>query len=207
MLYEIRTYRLKPRGVPEFMEKFGEAYESVRKDFSPLAAFFYSEIGPLNEVTHIWPYKDLAERAEIRAAAAATGAWPPKASEVIDHMQSEIFHPFPFVGEFPTGEMGPVFEYRYYTVHPGTLPGIMKGWEEAIEERTKYSPLVTAMYTDLGELNKYVHIWSYESLEHRREVRAEVAAKKIWPPKGSPKGALVRQDNKILLAAPFSPLR
>ena len=37
MIYEVRSYRLKPRAVPGFIEAFGEAYE-YRKDFSPLSA-------------------------------------------------------------------------------------------------------------------------------------------------------------------------
>ena len=48
---------------------------------------------------------------------------------------------------------------------------------------------------------------AYESLEHRAQVRDEVRDKGIWPPKGSPKGGLRYQDNKIVFAAPFSPLQ
>jgi hypothetical protein len=29
----------------------------------------------------------------------------------------------------------------------------------------------------------------------------------IWPPSGSPKDAYTDQENKILLAAPFSPIK
>ena len=68
MIYEVRSYRLKPRAVPGFIEAFGEAYEH-RKQLSKLAAFFYTEIGPLNQVIHIWPYESLAERDSIRADA------------------------------------------------------------------------------------------------------------------------------------------
>jgi hypothetical protein len=122
-------------------------------------------------------------------------------------MKSEIYVPFPFVGAFGSGEMGPIFEWREYIVNPGMMPGVMKGWEEAIEARRKVSPLVIAMQTDLGVLSKYTHIWAYKSLEHRAQVRDEVRDKGIWPPKGSPKGGLRYQDNKICLAAPFSPLQ
>jgi len=62
------------------------------------------------------------------------------------------------------------------------------------------------MTTELGPLNKFVHIWPYESLNHRAEIRAEAAAKGIWPPKGGG-DELLRQDNKILFAAPFSPIQ
>ena len=68
------------------------------------------------------------------------------------------------------------------------------------------SELVMAMHTDAGDLNKFVHIWAYESLEHRADVRAEAMSKGIWPPKGR-KETLQTQTNKIVLAAPFSPLK
>lgn len=206
MIYEIRTYRLKPRTVPQFLDAFGEAYENGRKQISPLAAFFYSEVGPLNEVMHIWPYADLAERDAVRAESVAAGVWPPKIGDFIHSMNSEVFTAFPFMGEFLSGDHGPLFEYREYTVHYGTIPGIIKGWEEALPARTELSPCAMVMHTDLGDLNKYVHIWPYKSYEHRMEVRAEGVAKGVWPPKGSPKGAIITQDNKLLHAAPFSPL-
>ena len=65
MIYEIRTYDIKPGSLPEVEKRFAEAYEH-RKKHSLLAAFFHTEIGPLNQIIHIWPYKDLEERARIR---------------------------------------------------------------------------------------------------------------------------------------------
>ena len=83
MIYEVRTHRLKLRMVPQFLETFEKAYENGRKQLSPLAAFFYSEVGPLNEVIHIWPYENLAEREAVRAEAAKTGVWPPDVTDMI----------------------------------------------------------------------------------------------------------------------------
>ncbi len=206
MIYEVRSYRLKPRGVPGFLDAFGEAYEK-RKEFSPLSAMLYTEVGPLNEVIHIWPYADAAERDRVRAESVKAGAWPPKVTDFIQDMKSETFVPFPFVGDFGTGALGPLFEWREYIINPGMMPGVMKGWEEAIEERRKASPLVIAMHTDTGVLNKYVHIWGYKSFEHRAEVRTDMMKRGLWPPKGSPKGGLRYQDNKLCLAASFSPLQ
>ena len=82
MIYEMRTYDLKPRTQGEFEKRFGEAYEK-RKNYSPLAAFWHSEIGPLNQVIHVWPYKDLEERNRIRTAAVKDGIWPPATTEFI----------------------------------------------------------------------------------------------------------------------------
>lgn len=207
MLYEVRTYRLKPRGVPEFIKTFGEAYEK-RQSLSKIAAFFHTEIGPLNEVIHIWPYKDGLERDKKRAKSVADKkySWPPKVGHLQENMQSELFTPSPMTPVFAKGDKGPIFEWREYQVIPGKIPELYKNWEKALPKRLEMSELVMAMHTDAGNLNKFVHIWAYESLEHRAEVRAEAAAKGIWPPKGRSE-TLQTQSNKIVLAAPFSPLK
>ena len=77
MIYEIRTYRVKVGSLPEVEKRFGEGYE-YRKKISPLAAFWHTEIGPLNEIIHVWPYENLGERNRLRADAVKAGNWPPK---------------------------------------------------------------------------------------------------------------------------------
>jgi NIPSNAP protein len=205
MIYEIRTYQLKPGSVAEAEKRFGEGYEH-RKKFSPLTGFFHTEIGPLNEIIHIWGYKDAAERTRVRKEAAKEGVWPPKIAEFIMHMQSEIVHPFPFVADVVPGKMGPVYEMRYYTIKAGTLPDIIKRWESKIGERTKFSPLVMAGSVEHGEANRYIHIWSYESLNHRAEIREKARAAGAWPPPGGG-DVLLTQANKIMLPSSFSPLQ
>jgi hypothetical protein len=207
MIYEVRTYRLAPRGVPEFIDIFGKAY-AKRKALSQMAAFFHTEIGPLNEVIHVWPYKDAGDREKIRAKSVADKkyAWPPKVAHLQEHMQSEIFHPAPFTPEFKTGKLGPIFEWREYMIKPGMLGELYKNWSKAVPKREALSPLVMAMHTDAGALNKFVHIWSYESLNHRAEIRKEASSKGLWPPHGRTE-TLQLQSNKIVLAAPFSPVK
>ena len=55
MIYEIRTYRIAPGSLAEVEKRFGEAYD-YRKKYSELTAFLHTEIGPLNEIVHIWGY-------------------------------------------------------------------------------------------------------------------------------------------------------
>ena len=66
MIYEVRTYILKPGSVRTFEERFGEALEA-RTKYSPLGGLWHTEIGPLNQVVHIWPYEDLAHYQAVRA--------------------------------------------------------------------------------------------------------------------------------------------
>src|SRR4026208_784522 len=117
MIYEFRTYALKPRSLAEVEKRFGEAYE-YRKKYSPLTAFWHTEIGPLNEIIHVWGYRDLAERARVRAEAAKESNWPPKIRDFVVDQAAEGPPPragrpgggppaFPVRARDPPGREGP----------------------------------------------------------------------------------------------------
>lgn len=205
MIYEIRTYGIAPGSVAEVEKRFGEGYE-YRKKYSPLTAFLHTEIGPLNEVVHIWGYQDLAERARIRAEAAKDPNWPPKIRDFVRTMRSEIVVPFDFVPAPQPGRMGPIFELRYYTLKPGMLPDVAKGWGEKLPDRMKLSPVVLAGGVEFGKANGFVHIWAYQSLDQRMQIREEARKKGVWPPPGGG-DRLLTQETKICLPAAFSPLQ
>ena len=205
MIYEIRTYNCVPGGAQELIKRVNEVYEH-RAKYSEVAGFWYTDIGPLHQVVHIWPYESADERLRIRTEVAKDPNWPPDVNEFIVDMQSEIYLPVSFCPELRTGKLGPVYEMRTYTIEPGSLPEVEKRWQEFLEERLKLSPLLLALFSEHGPLNRFVHIWPYESLQHRAEIRAEAVATGVWPPRGGRRFSL-KQENKIMLPAPFSPLQ
>jgi len=204
MIHEIRTYDLKPRSVPEFEKRAGEMIEG-RVKYSPLGGFWSTEVGPLNQVVHIWPYEDLNARTDIRGKAVAAGAWPPNTSEFIVNMQSDIYLPAPFMTPLGDREIGPLYEMRIYTYAPGDIPKVIEAWGGAIEERQKYSPLAGAWYTEIGGLNKWVHLWAYKDFAERTKVRAETRENGVWPPPS--RVSPVKHENKILTPMSFSPMQ
>lgn len=204
MIYEVRTYNLKAGSVPEFERRFAAKMEG-RSKHSPLAAFFHTEIGPLNQVIHIWPYENLAERERIRGEAVAAGDWPPDIGEFIVRMESEIMIPYEFSPELKPGKLGPYFEIRSYQLAYGQVKVMPERWMPTLEARTQLSPLVAVWHTELGPLNKLFHIWGYESLDQRAEVRKEASRTGIWPGKGGE--PQVSMENKIVVPASFSPLQ
>ena len=214
MIYEFRTYDLKPHSLPEVEKRFGEAYET-RKKFSQLAAFWHTEIGPLNQIIHVWPYKDLEERTRIRDTAVkeSAGKWPPKTAEFMVRQRSEIFIPFSFSPEMKPGKQGPFFEMRVYTYASGQLPNLTKAWELAIPNRLKAGPATAILYSELGGLNQFVHIWPYKTLDDRWALRNKLREEGTWPPSvvakkaGLPEYHLVQQENKIVMPSAFSPLQ
>jgi len=94
-LYEIRTYTVKPGMMPQMVEEWGKNVEE-RVKISPLAFVGFTELGPLNQWVHIWAYADMNERNRLRAAAAATGKWPPKTTPFLLRQETAFVIPTDF---------------------------------------------------------------------------------------------------------------
>ncbi|HZV20293.1 MAG TPA: NIPSNAP family protein [Hyphomicrobiales bacterium] len=94
--YEVRTYMLKPDGLPPTIQLWREAVPG-RAKLSPLLAVMICATGPVTRFMHIWPYRSLDERGRIRAQAIAEGVWPPKGGAAhFVTQQTEIYLPAPF---------------------------------------------------------------------------------------------------------------
>jgi hypothetical protein len=204
MIYEVRTYTLKPGSVQAYEDNFEEGL-AEREKLSPLAAFWHTEIGLLNQVIHVWPYENLEERNRIRGESVKSGKWPPRHDDLILNMESEIWTPAEFMQTISgVQKLGNIYEMRIYTYKPGSLGDALKKWGDAIKFREKYSRLAFGMYTDIGGLNKWMHVWPYEDLQDRTKTRAEAMKDPNWPP--ATREFIVKQENKILVPASFSPL-
>ena len=205
MFYEMRTYMLKPGTVDEFEKRFEEALPT-REKYSKLGAFWHTELGPMNQVIHVWPYEDLKQREEVRDAAGKdpSGDWPPKSGDMILNMHSEILISAPFMRPLSNQRLGDIYEMRTYTYRPGTIPEVIKRWSEVIQAREEYSPLAACWFTELGALNRWIHVWAYRDMQHRNEIRAEASKNPKWP--APTREFMLSQDVKILAPASFSPM-
>jgi hypothetical protein len=205
MIVEIRTYTLKPGTTPQFEERFGAALPN-RAKLSPLAAFWHTEVGPLNQVIHVWPYEDLEERTRKRAEATKLEGWPPNTREFVVEQKSQVYIPAPFLPKLEPRQLGGLYEIRIYTMRPGAIPEQIERWSGQIGERTKLSPLVFAGHSELGDLNLWCHIWAYKDAAERFAVRARAQREGIWPPRGGTPGRMLKQENMLVVPAAFSPL-
>lgn len=207
MLYELRTYNLKPNTVPEALKRFADAIET-RQTYSRLVGFWHTEIGPLNQLVHLWAYEDLQQRADARAAAIAdpSGKWPPKGIyDMIETMESDILRPSP-VNDPLDGprEWGNLYELRMYTYPAGTLGKVMETFSNHVERRRQLYPLGGFFASELGQLNRWYQLWPYKNWAHRDEIRKQFAGTDIWPPHGDVQA--VHQLVRHMVPAPFSPL-
>ena len=204
MIYDMRTYHLRPGTLGKVMERDAKALP-VRAKYSRLGAYWYTVHGPLNQVIHVWPYESLEERARVRAEAEKDPDEPPRIVDAIVGMESEIMTPAPFMRPLGEQQLGNIYEMRVYTYRPGSMPEVLKRWADAVPHREKYSPLAACWYASHGDLNLFYHVWAYESLAHRESVRVQAMKDPNWPPASAE--WLLRMENKILAPAPFSPMR
>ncbi len=98
MIYEFRKYDLKPRTLAQYDSTVEKALAGGRPDYSPLFGYWYSEFGQLNQALHIWPYRDLRERTEVREQVADVGYWPPATQDLLAGQNTEIYMPAPQTG-------------------------------------------------------------------------------------------------------------
>jgi hypothetical protein len=204
MIIEMRTYTCKPGKVPEAEERFAKALPG-RVKVSPLAAFWHTEVGTLNQIIHVWPYEDAGERDRLRAESRKVEGWPPGLHDLLLQQESKILTPAPFSPPLEPRQLGNIYEIRTYTTQPGAIPTIIERWGKMVEARAKLSPLVGVWYTDMGPLNQWVHIWAYSDAAERQRIRAEAQRQGIWPPKTSE--LLLKQESMLVIPASFSPLR
>ena len=102
-----------------------------------------------------------------------------------------------------------IVEERTYTLKPGAVQAYYTDYEAgglAIQKRI-LGNLIGYFHTEIGELNKIVQLWGYDSLAERERRRALFAADQ-WHDylKQSP-DIMVEMEVRILMPAPFSPIR
>ena len=77
MIYELRTYTVRPGTVGEMVKAASTISRDIRADnFGKLEGYWITEIGPLNQVMHMWSYADLNERTKLRAELGKIRAGP-----------------------------------------------------------------------------------------------------------------------------------
>ena len=100
MIVEQRTYTLHPGRTPEWLDIYGrEGCELQVRHLGRMLGYFTTEIGPLNQIVHLWGYSDLQDRSERRAALVATAEWQAalqKLLPLVRDMENKILLPAPF---------------------------------------------------------------------------------------------------------------
>jgi hypothetical protein len=212
MIYELRTYTLKQGSMPEVVKNASTVARAIRGDkYGKLEGYWTSEIGPLNQVLHLWSFADFNERARLRGELAKDARWN---NEYLPLMRPNLVRQDirllnRVVGPVAPQSTGNVYELRTYRAKP---LGAMKQWVElftkSLEAREKYSKIVGLWTTEAGQPNEVCHIWSYPDLNARAAVRAASSKDPGWQEfLKSSTGLLEEMHSTVMLPAQHSPLK
>ena len=68
-----------------------------------------------------------------------------------------------------------ILEMRTYVLKPGMTHNFVEGFAEGLTARLQFSKLLGLWLSEVGGLNRVVHVWPYESFENRERIGAEAA--------------------------------
>jgi hypothetical protein len=212
MIYELRTYTMKPGTVGEMVKAASEVSTDIRgNNFGKLEGYWFTEIGPLNQVMHMWSYSDLNERARLRGELARNARWTseyiPLIRPLLVRQDVRLLNALkPPVAPSSTGN---IYELRNYRAKPlGAVGQWTEAFTAALPAREKYSKMVGLWQTESGQPNEVCHIWAYPSLNARAEARANATKDPVWGEfLGKGPAFLEEMHSTIMLPAPHSPLQ
>jgi hypothetical protein len=102
-----------------------------------------------------------------------------------------------------------IVEERIYTLETGKVGEYLKHYEaHGIEiQKRILGNMVGYFSTEVGPLNQIIHMWGYDSFEERMTRRAALGADPGWQAYiAKIRPVILRQENKLLIPAPFSPI-
>lgn len=100
MIVEQRTYAIVPGKLGAYLALYeAEGLEVQAGHLGRLLGYYTSDIGPLNQVVHLWAYEDLNDRARRRESLFKDQAWLAyldKIMPLILRQDSVVLTPAPF---------------------------------------------------------------------------------------------------------------
>jgi hypothetical protein len=211
MLYEMRTYTTVAGGVATLLEANETIGRPVRgDDYGVLEGYWYTEVGPLNKVVHLWRYENMAERDRLRAELGKHPDWTGKYIPAIrPHMVRQEIRFLDAIREpkRPARD-GNLYEFRVYQLLPGKAGAWLDAAKEMLPAREKYSDCVFMWAQHGPDPNEVCHLWAYPSFEARLEARRGAAADPAFKEFAAfSRPFTLEQTSTLLLPAAFSPLK
>lgn len=123
MFIEIRTYRLKNGAVPAYLGAVAEGIAIQRRHLGALVGYYSSEIGPINQIVHIWAFASLDDREARRSRLNADPEWQaflPRIRNLIETAETKIMRPAAFSPTPPLPEAAEAEAARPDTARPDT---------------------------------------------------------------------------------------
>jgi hypothetical protein len=105
-----------------------------------------------------------------------------------------------------------IYEQRTYDVHPQFFGAYLKLFETLgmqVRGGGQYGKLIGFWSTEIGPLNRVVHIWAYDSVEARALARKALTQDAVWVQEFLPQALpmIAHMESCLLNPVAFSPLQ
>lgn len=76
MIVEERIYTIHPGTAGEYLKTYEAEGKAIQVPIlGHMVGYFFTEVGPLNQIIHMWAYENMGERERRRAELAADPRW------------------------------------------------------------------------------------------------------------------------------------
>ena len=211
MVHELRIYTLWPGKVPNFLKLAEERARVIRgDDYGKCEGYWFSDIGGLNQIVHLWSYADLNDRTDARSRLAENADWN---NEYVAHVRPlmrrqkiRLMQPRLDL-KAPKGE-DHIYEYRYYQTNVGQAGAWLDAISQAMPAREKYSQNICLWQTEAENPNEVSHMWVYDDLNQRAQARTDANSDPDWQSFLKKSGSMLKEmESTLLIPAKFSPLK
>jgi hypothetical protein len=103
MIVEERMYTLQPACMQQFLTLYASEGMAIQAPIlGNMVGYYYTEVGPLDMVVHMWAYKSMDDREQRRARLQADIKWTvfaKKGVPLVRTQENRILIPAPFFAE------------------------------------------------------------------------------------------------------------
>lgn len=203
---------------PEFMEDYlGETQKFVNmmermKTGAELVGSWTVDIGDQDEAVHMWKYTGGYKHLNTAQATYRTDPefveFRKNRARMLRSRHNQILLQFTFWGGIKCRPGKNLFELRSYTLKPGTMIEWGNYWAKGIQHRQDHGEAVGGFFSHIGDLYVAHHLWCYESLWTRQQVRDHAWGQPGWDVCVQNTVPLIRtMTSRILIPTPFSPMQ
>ena len=202
MIHELRTYTLHPGTLPKYTEASATIGRPIRgNDYGVNHGYWTSEFGTLNQIWHLWSYESLDAREELRQKLAKNERWTKEYVPVIRPFlqRQDIRFLRPEIDLKKPEKEGNIYEIRMYRTNVGGVKPWLDLYKKVLPTREKHSKIVGLWSGEAPQPNEVVHMWAYESLNHRAQARGSVGNEPEWKDFLSKSGQYLAEMQSVCL--------
>lgn len=186
MIVDVRRYTLKPGQLGSYLYNYGkDGYPVQKKHLGDALGWFINDVGPQNQVFHLWHFKDLADMEKRREKMASDPTWievRDRFKGIFEAQNTEIMKVIPNLPYTSSGSVPGLVDIRIYTLNHGELPNFidfLSTRSSAIQARYWTDNIVYLM-SHIGLQQTIMHIWGHADHSERLKRRGELLADPDW---------------------------